>query len=261
MTSLSLFDYLRWVRQHWLLTAGFFALAMVAAVLYTKQMPPLYRATVFFTIDPMVYQQGLLRRLDDLVIGTEKPSLSKAITRRPEVRPAFYASSPAFHQQVAAQLKPAVSEMFVRQHLHYYRYELEKYHALQWHFAKPAQAQKQLDAIFQLLSQQLTSELRSGFATQLAKLQQIDRQRLTPEMSALLAQQIAITHARHQLVSSGNFSLLIKASDVEISSGPVYPERIWVIFVMLLAWGVIGATAVNFYLLRKLRLAHAAPTH
>lgn len=257
MTSLSLFDYLRWVRQHWLLTAGFAALAMVAAVLYLQQLPQLYRATVLFTYDPMVYQQGLLRRLDDVVLNNQQPALTKTVTRRPEVRPAFYASSSAFHDQLAQALSPSVDRLFVRQHLHYFRFELENYHGVYWHAPSPSIAQQQLQSILKTLNAKLTEELISGLQTQLQLLEGMPTQQLTAEMQELLAQQRAIAKARLQLVSAPDFSLVIMASDIDVSSGPVYPERIWVVFVMLLAWAVVGFTALNFYLLRKHRLRHA----
>ncbi len=257
MTSLSLFDYLRWLRQHWLITAVFMLLAATTAVLYTQQLPRLYRASVLFTIDPMVYQQGLLRRLDDLVLNNERPSMGKTVTRRPEVRPAFYASSPAFHDKVAEALEPGTDNLFVRQHLHYFRFELDQYHGLQWYAVTPNKARYELQQIMALLSSELTGELISGLQVQLQKLRAWPTAQLTPIMQEQLAQQRAVAEARLQLVSAEDFSLLLNATDIDVSSGPVLPERIWVIFVVLLAWGVVGVTALNFYLLRQRRNGHA----
>lgn len=264
MIKLTLFDYLRWLYKHWFLTFAYLVLAAGSAFIYVKELPKFYQATVLFRFDPMIYQQGLLRRIDDMVLNTDDAAKSEAITRRPEVRPAFIASSDAFKQRIAKMLvdnySPSVKNhfktenellFFVRQNLHYYRFEFEELHYLHWQFYDRALVKEQLTKIVEQLNQLLIHELSSGLDTQIQRLEALNRKELDPSFHKLISIQLAIANARSELLNSENFMLLALKGDFETNPGPVLPKRIPVMIIVMLFWLIAGITLLNIHLLRK----------
>lgn len=267
MINLTLFDYFRWFKRHWLASALYLAVAGVSAYLYANQLPKLYRATVAFSFTPEVYQQGTLRRIDDFVLSQHQPRMnSTELTRRAEIRPAFYTSSEAFKRQVSKMLRNdfnadfdalADHELlpFVRQHLHYYRFELDQFHVLQWHHTNRKQASAHLEAIIHLLNAELTADLIDGLSIQINKLKEIEqRSDLNHEFRNILAVQQAIAGARYNLLTNPDFKLIQLHSNYDVGPGPVYPKRTIVMFVVVVVWGVLGITLVNIFLIRAARI-------
>ncbi|MFC0444198.1 hypothetical protein ACFOD1_02680 [Pseudidiomarina halophila] len=263
MNKLAITDYLRWLSRHWLLLLIYFGSGIVLAYFYASHLPKIYRASVLFTLNPAVYQQGILREVDDTVLGINSAYASKALTRRPEVRVAFYASSPKFASLVSDELyrkqKNVRStfdsytdfEMFTRKYLHYYRFEYDESHIIHWHSYQLSNIKDELTTILESLEQSLLKEISEDLKFQIIILKELLNEDHIEDFSKIIAYQLTIAETRLKLITSKNFSLINIITGIEVNTGPVYPKKNWVIVTFLVFWIIIGVTGLNLYLLRK----------
>lgn len=241
----------------------FLVLGIFSAYSYVNVLPKIYRASVIFTLNPAAYQQGILREVDDSVIGGYTARKSEALTRRPEVRFAFYASSLKFSERVAHKLfnsSPKVKEFFgsersfldfVKQYLDYYRFQLDQLHIIHWHNRYKTGLAEELRMIVSELDMAMRDQLVSDLTVQKEKLEQLYKSTVNPEFRRIIGMQDTIVRSRLSLVSADDFRLIDYTSDIEMPTGAVYPQRIFVMTAFVLFWLIVGMTGLSSHLLRK----------
>ncbi|WP_126771338.1 MULTISPECIES: hypothetical protein [Pseudidiomarina] len=265
MTNLTLVDYFKWVFRHWLLTLSLVGLGALSAYTYVNMLPKVYRSSVIFTLNPAAYHQGILREVDDSVIGGHTAKTSEALTRRPEVRFAFYASSMEFAERVAKTLyakSPKVDEFFqsqeeftyfVKQYLDYYRFQLDELHIIHWHNLYRAGLVEELKLIVSELNTVMLEQLIAELTSQKEKLGELFESATDPSFQEVISLQLTIVNTRLSLLTTSDFKLINYTSEVEAPTGSVFPKRIFVMVTFMLFWMIVGLTGLSSYLLIKKR--------
>ncbi|HET8817573.1 MAG TPA: hypothetical protein VFM61_09015 [Pseudidiomarina sp.] len=267
--GLHLADYWRWLRKHVLLTVIMLSIGVALSWTYWQQLPRLYQAQALLRIDPIAYNQGMVRKVDDLVLNQTGAAFAQPATTRPEARIAFYFSGAQFQadvaQHLATQFAPqwdAVDaalqaygttrhqqiEQYVARHLHTFRNAIDGGHGVQWYFYDPATAQQQLEHIIQLLDDNLRQVAINELTSQLQAL--ASSSAADSKESAIYAEIESVLLSRLQIVQSPEFSILHRLMPAEVSSSPRYPNRIPVLAVGLITWCALWFTILNGYLLR-----------
>lgn len=274
MPNISLSNYFRWVFRHWLMSAVFVFVGAAGSVFYTLSLSPLYQAQVFFVFGEEGYSQGLLRRVDDTVMGANSASYSRPVTRRPEIRLAYLISSESFSYSIVDMLKhefhddlekyrEELSEYgttfdealfyFVRQNLYYYRHEMDEFHKLRWHFFDQELSRKQLIEIVGLYNELMIADSINELAERVELTENFEREFGSSRIATEVSDQVLIFKSRIELLKSG-IKIIRPTSAFTVTNNEVYPVKSAVAVICFFAWMVIGISLLSFRLTHKLRI-------
>ncbi|MDN7136811.1 hypothetical protein J6J34_01085 [Pseudidiomarina sp. 1ASP75-14] len=246
--------YFSWLRRYWWLAILYLVAGLALGLVYFKMHPKWYQAETIFVINPEVFNLGLLRRTDDLVLQENSAARAKPLTVEPEIRIARWLYSEQFARLVAEQLfhEPETDDYYqVRRHLHYYRYQNDRFHSFHWSAASPETAMQQLGAIMALVEQRLRTERRQEIAVQLeANAALLSRVKDSDYRQRLYLQR-EVLETRAALLKAENFAFIQPVSDITASPNPVSPQRIHVMLAVVFLWMALGVTVLHHYLLRR----------
>ncbi|WP_411360700.1 hypothetical protein [Pseudidiomarina salilacus] len=254
MSAHSFSSYFVWLRRYWWLAGGYVGLGAILALLLFSSLPRWYQAQTIFVINPELFNQGLLRRSDDIVLNSAAPTNDKPITTEPELRLARWIYSEHFTRMVAELLwdQASATEYYqVRRHLHYYRYQNDRFHALHWAASSPELAEQQLRAVFAMLEENLRNERRAELQEQLTLNQSLLEQTENIDYSEMLRQQGELLATRYTMLTTSDFRMLQPITAAIASPNPLFPQRIQVLLAVLFGWMALGVTVLHYYLLRR----------
>ncbi|WP_417687832.1 hypothetical protein [Pseudidiomarina sp.] len=251
---LSITTYWRWLTKYWWLALLYLGVGLTAAYLHFQSLPRWYQSQVIFVVNPEAYNQGLLIRSDEIVSGNAPSSASKPRIAEPELRISYWLNSDDFARKVTAMLFDEVTDeaLFqVRRHLHYYRYQNDRFHAIHWHAATPQASKQQLQMILEMLETELLKERINELELQISKATQLASSPWPSEARAELQQNISMLRTRLAMVTSDAFRLIQPTTDVTASPNPIYPQRIQVMLVAMFWWCAVGVTLLHFWLAKR----------
>lgn len=274
MPNISLSNYFRWVFRHWLMSAVFVFVGAAGSVVYTLSLSPLYQAQVFFVFGEEGYSQGLLRRVDDTVMGVNSASYSRPVTRRPEIRLAYLMSSESFTYLIVDMLKQKFHDdlekyrnelsqygktfdealfYFVRQNLYYYRHEMDEFHKLRWHFFDQELARNQLTTIIDLYNELIIAQSINKLNERVQLAEAFKSEFGSSKIATEVSDQVLIFRSRIELLQSG-IKVIRPTSAFTVTNQEVFPVKSAVAVICFFAWMAIGVSLLSFRLTHKLRI-------
>jgi len=252
--QLSIFTYWSWLTKFWWLALLYLGVGLTAAYLYFQFMPRWYQSQVIFVINPEAYNQGLLIRSDEIVSGDAPSTASKPLLAEPELRTSYWLNSDDFVQKATGLLYGEVTDesLFkVRRHLHYYRYQNDRFHSLHWHASTPQESKQQLQAILQMMEAEKVIERIHEVEQQIGKATELLSSPWPSEAKAELKRNLRLLQTRLAMVTSDEFRLIQPTTDITVSPNPIYPQRIQVLLVVMFWWCAVGVTLLHFWLARR----------
>ncbi|MGQ4276494.1 hypothetical protein ACQ5ES_05555 [Pseudidiomarina sp. E22-M8] len=246
--------YFRWLKHYWWLAAIYVVAGLAISVGYFKLHPKWYQAQTLFVVNPELFNQGLLRRGDDVVLNQRSASTAVPLTVEPELRIARWLYSEQFSRWVTQTLfTDAIDADYyqVRRHLHYYRYQNDRFHSLHWSAPSRALAEDQLRQIMALLEQRLVEERQQELAIQLDANAALLQQARGNDYRRVLQQQQEVLKTRAAMLDSSLFSFIQPVTDIVGSPNAVYPQGIHVVLAGLFFWLAFGVTGLHIFLLRR----------
>ncbi|CAB0151181.1 hypothetical protein PSI9734_01594 [Pseudidiomarina piscicola] len=251
--SHSLTAYFRWLKKYWWLAALYVLLGFVLSFSYFKQHQKWFQAQVIFVVNPELFNLGLLRRSDDIVLSDNSADTASPLTIEPELRIARWLHSESFARLVTQRLFTSPNEddyYRVRRHLHYFRYQNDRFHALHWSTTSAGKAELQLGQIMDFIEQTLQQERRHEITTQLERnALLLERVRDTSYRESLY-QQREVLKTRAALINAKDFSFIQLVTKVTASPNPIFPQRVHVLLACMFFWMALGVSLLHFRLLR-----------
>ncbi len=252
--QLSISTYWSWLTKFWWLALLYVGIGLTAAYLYFQSMPRWYQSQVIFVVNPEAYNQGLLLRSDEIVTGDAHSTASKPLLAEPELRISYWLNSDDFVQKVTALLYGEVTDealFTVRRHLHYYRYQNDRFHAIHWHASTPQQSKQQLQAILQMMEADLLMKRINEIELQIGKASELVSTSWPSEAKAELKRNLGLLQTRLAMVTSDEFRLIQPTTDVTASPNAIYPQRIQVLLAVMFGWCAAGVTLLHVWLARR----------
>lgn len=252
--QLSISTYWRWLTRNWWLALLYLGIGLTAAHFYFQSLPRWYQSQVIFVVNPEAYNQGLLLRSDEIGLDTPSSSANKPRIAEPELRISYWVNSDDFVRKVTQLLYADQNEEAlyqVRRHLHYYRYQNDRFHAIHWHAPTPLESRQQLQAILRMMESELLAERMNELELQIAKASQLSTSAWPSEAQAEVKRHLGLLKTRLAMVSSADFRLIQPTTNVTASPNPIYPQRIQVLLVVMFWWCAVGMTLLHFWLARR----------
>lgn len=251
----SLIAYWNWLLKFWWLAGLYVGLGLAVALFYFQSLPRWYQSQVIFVVNPEVYNQGLLKQSEELVLG-QSGTASKPNIAEPELRIAYTLHSEDFTRKVAAKLfGSAIADNVynVRRHLLYFRYQNDRFHAFHWHAQSPKTSEAQLRTILKLAEAEFLAERQQEIEKQIEVNSKLLSRDLPSEVNAQLQSQRELLQTRLAMVTANEFRLLQPTTGAIASPNAVYPQRIQILLAVMFGWCALGVTILHYWLLRKNR--------